>query len=226
MDQLSDRVRHDFDLIADLPEEGWNHNRHYHDWILRQLPRRLESVLEVGCGKGGFGRRLASRSRYVVGIDFSPRMIERARAECHDLPNVKFVLGDFHTWEGPAHPIDAIISIATLHHLDPTVFANRARELLQPGGMLVVVDLRRDGGVIDRSLSAVAAVLSLFIRLMRTAHLRPSDQSRAVWNKHAEVDHFLSYVEAKILWQRLLPGSVVRRHLFWRYSVVWQKPSG
>lgn len=224
MNSLSDRVRDDFDLIADLPDEGWNHNRQYHDWILDILPDRLGNVLEVGCGKGDFCRRLASRAQHVTGIDFSPRMIDRAREESRELSNVEFVLGDFQTWAGPTQPVDVIVSIATLHHLDPMIFARRANSFLRPGGLLVIVDLRRDASVFDRLMSLVAVIASLFKRWRKSARLRPSAESRAVWDRHAEIDHYLSFHEAESIWRELLPGSIVRRHLFWRYSVTWRKP--
>jgi len=30
----------------------WDHDAHYHRWILRQLPGRVGTALDVGCGKG------------------------------------------------------------------------------------------------------------------------------------------------------------------------------
>ncbi|WP_239094534.1 hypothetical protein [Planotetraspora silvatica] len=41
----------------------WDHNAHYHRWILRQLPRSFDSALDVGCGSGDLARLLASRAR-------------------------------------------------------------------------------------------------------------------------------------------------------------------
>ena len=76
----TERVREDFDRIADLSrEEGWDHSAHYHAFLLRQLPPRLHEALEIGCGTGAFARSLAGRSERVLAIDLSPHMIEIAK---------------------------------------------------------------------------------------------------------------------------------------------------
>jgi len=79
----TDRVREDFDRLADLPESsGWGHNAHYYPFLLKHLPPRPDEALEVGCGTGAFARVLAERCGRVVAIDLSPawsRWRERAR---------------------------------------------------------------------------------------------------------------------------------------------------
>ena len=85
----TDRVREDFDRLAVLSEGSvWDHNSHYHPFLLRQLPERLSEALEVGCGTGEFARLLAERSETVLAVDLSPRMIEAARVRSMDHPNV------------------------------------------------------------------------------------------------------------------------------------------
>jgi hypothetical protein len=36
----------------------------------------------------------------------------------------------------------------------------------------------------------------------------------------------LAYTEVRRIAQRVLPGVVYRRHLLWRYSLVWTRPDG
>lgn len=57
----------------------WDHNAHYHRWILRQLPRRFNSALDVGSGSGDLARLLASRAGAVHGIDVDRTIVDRAR---------------------------------------------------------------------------------------------------------------------------------------------------
>jgi hypothetical protein len=32
--------------------QGWNHNNHYHHWILSRLPVNIEFAIDIGCGAG------------------------------------------------------------------------------------------------------------------------------------------------------------------------------
>ncbi|MET9812154.1 class I SAM-dependent methyltransferase [Streptomyces sp. NPDC006355] len=57
----------------------WDHNAHFHPWILRQLPARPGSALDVGCGSGDLARLLAGRAGRVHGIDADPAITARAR---------------------------------------------------------------------------------------------------------------------------------------------------
>src|SRR5688500_4071077 len=54
-----ERVASDFDRLAGFGAGRWDHNRHYHPFLLRSLPARRERALEIGCGTGEFARLLA-----------------------------------------------------------------------------------------------------------------------------------------------------------------------
>ena len=49
--------------------EGWNHNIHYHDFILQLVPFGCRRALDVGCGHGQLVRKLALRCKEVVALD-------------------------------------------------------------------------------------------------------------------------------------------------------------
>ena len=76
------------------------------------------TVVDLGCGPGNLTRLLARRwpNAAVTGVDSSPAMVERARAEGG---GVEWRLGDVREWEGSA---DVVISNATFQwvpgHLD------------------------------------------------------------------------------------------------------------
>src|SRR5215208_1368827 len=98
----TDRVREDFDRLADLSEgSGWDPNTHYHPFLLKRLPERLDEALEIGCGTGAFARLLAQRCERVVAVDLSPRMIEVARTRSKEHRNVEYVVADATSWEFP-----------------------------------------------------------------------------------------------------------------------------
>ena len=53
--------------------DGWNHNTHYHEQLLRAVPRPCRRALDIGCGVGQFARRLASVVEHVDAIDLNRR---------------------------------------------------------------------------------------------------------------------------------------------------------
>jgi len=53
-----------------------------------RLPKANPVLLDLGCGLGTFIKQYGERFRRVIGIDFAPRMVERAQARCPELPGV------------------------------------------------------------------------------------------------------------------------------------------
>ena len=47
----------------------WDHNEHFHGWILRNLPARRRAAVDVGCGTGVLAGKLAPHFARVTGID-------------------------------------------------------------------------------------------------------------------------------------------------------------
>jgi 2-polyprenyl-3-methyl-5-hydroxy-6-metoxy-1,4-benzoquinol methylase len=79
--RYTNTVREDFDRLADLSEgDSWDHNAHYHSYLLKHLPAHLAETLEVGCGTGTFTRMLAECSERVIAVDLSARIVEVAPA--------------------------------------------------------------------------------------------------------------------------------------------------
>lgn len=52
------------------------------------------NAVDIGCGTGRLSRALAQVFRHVTGIDIAPKMIENAKADNADIPNVDFVLSN------------------------------------------------------------------------------------------------------------------------------------
>jgi hypothetical protein len=101
----------------------------------------------------------------------------------------------------------------------------RLAAALAPGGTLLVLDLYRAATLADFAVSALAAPVNLLARLARTGGLLTRGAVREAWARHAPNDSFPTLVEVRDLCAGLLPGARVRRHLYWRYSVVWRKGS-
>jgi SAM-dependent methyltransferase len=218
------QVRRDFDRITLISDEGWDHNHHYHALLLRQIPSRCRDVLEVGCGTGSFARRLADRADRVLALDVSPEMVRVARERSADRHNIDFELADVLTRPLPADHFDAAISIATLHHLPFGPALSRLAATLRPGGTLVVLDLYQRSGPIDRLLDFVVVPVSHAVYLATCGRLRQPEEVRRAWAEHGAHDHFLTLAEVRGAARDVVSGAVIRRHLFWRYSLIWRRP--
>ena len=110
-------------------------------------PSGLEA-LDAGCGTGFLSFELASRGHRVTGVDFAPGMIAQARRKAAGRSlDVRFEEGDAEQLPfGPAS-FDLVISrhvLWTLSH--PEAAIDEWKRVLRPGGRLVVVDSRLDGG--------------------------------------------------------------------------------
>ena len=129
-------VEADFDRLALLDEEGWTSNNHYHNLLLKHVPKNCENALEIGCGTGAFARELAKRCGRVVALDLSAEMIRVARSRATQFQNLEFQLADAMTWRFPQSHYDFICSIATLHHLEQRELFVKMRDALKPRGVL------------------------------------------------------------------------------------------
>lgn len=216
-------VEADFDRLALLDEEGWTSNNPYHGFLLKQVPRGCKDALEVGCGTGAFARRLAECCTQVIGIDLSAEMIRVARQRSRDFKNVGFEMVDAMTWEFPQAHFDLICSIATLHHLDQRELFVKMKDALNPKGVLAVLDLVESESLSERMIDAIGFGASAGLRLIHNGRLNPPKEVRKAWEQHGKHDSYSTISQMRALADEVLPGSTVKRHLLWRYSLVYQK---
>jgi SAM-dependent methyltransferase len=224
MSDSTDGIRAEFDRIALVADEaGWNQNSHYHDFILRHLPAGCGKALDVGCGTGAFARLLAERSKSVLALDLSPEMIRRARERSTEFANIEFEVSDILAREFAHAEFDFIASVATMHHLPLASVLAQLKGALKPEGVLVILDLVEPEGFYDALRNALAYPASLGLRLLNEGRLLSPPEVRAAWAEHERFDSYLKLSEVHAVCDELLPGARLRRHLFWRYSVVWKK---
>src|SRR5215472_17089613 len=193
----------------------WNHNIHYHDFVLLSAAPGCRRALDVGCGRGLLARSLAQNCREVIAIDLDRGAIAEARAGGDREGRIKFVEGDVMKYPFPDDNFELIAAVATLHHLQLRPALARFRKLLRPGGVLAIIGLYRGATLSDRAFAAAAFPVSWGLRAFRGY----ADVGAPVENPKETL------LEIRSACDMLLPGASLRRRLLFRYSLIWRKPA-
>jgi SAM-dependent methyltransferase len=205
----------------------WNHNEHFHGWILRNLPARRRLAVDVGCGTGVLAGKLASRFARVTGIDADAGMAAAASARLADKPGVTIRHCRFEQFAAAAGDgaADLITMGASLHHLDLDDTLARIPALLAPGGRLLVVGLARADSLPDLAVDLVSAAANPVMGLIKHPRLaRPAGEPAAGQPVMPVRDPATTLAEISAAASARLPGAAVRRRLFFRYTLRWDKP--
>jgi SAM-dependent methyltransferase len=117
-----------------LPPNAWLR----WDVASRLLPPPGGDVLEIGCGQGSFGVRLARRYRYL-GIDLDETSLAIARARFKRFGSTgELRLGDLSAIQEDER-FDLVCAFEVLEHLEDDVGAVRAwADRLRPGGLVMI----------------------------------------------------------------------------------------
>lgn len=143
---LHEEVRSAWDQLAGFWDDRMQAGETWQGHLIQPAVERLlalrprERVLEIACGTGEFARRMAEVGAWVLAVDFSEGMLERARAHGGD---VEYACADATHEQallklGDEASFDAVVSnmaIMDMESIEPMVAA--ASRLLRPGGRFV-----------------------------------------------------------------------------------------
>ncbi|MEU9114324.1 class I SAM-dependent methyltransferase [Streptomyces sp. NPDC048483] len=227
-----------------LEDLAWNHNACYHRYLTRHIPPGAKRALDVGCGTGAFARDLARRGLEVDAYDRSAADLAKARAIRASSPEsarIRYIKADVLNTELAPEAYDVVACLATVHHMPFATAINKLPDALAPGGVLLLLGLFRDSTPADLAIGLAAVPAELAVggtfrmrRLLRdrgrprgvppvSAPTPPEPLETAIQPTLMEPQMTLPEIQKQAV--AVLPGCSIRRHLFWRYSLVYRKPS-
>ncbi|MDQ4106794.1 MAG: class I SAM-dependent methyltransferase [Actinomycetota bacterium] len=178
--------------------------------------RRGGRALDLACGTGSLTRDLAEKvgpGGYVLGVDFSPRML--GQAEARPRPNVEYRLGDATNLEGVDSESFDAVTIAygarNIPDLD-ALFAEMTR-CVRPGGVVVCLEISRPTGRLSSAFYGI-----WFDKIVPWLGARISGDAWAYSYLPESVKEFVAPVELaeimrrnglqNVTWQRLAGGII------------------
>lgn len=108
--------------------------------LLKDIPiQKGDKVLDLACGTGILTPFLQEKTDCdVLGLDLSPKMIEKAKEKYQDNPRLHFESGDFLHFEGEGFDWIVVFN-AYPHFLDVVAFVQQAYHALKPKGHLLIL---------------------------------------------------------------------------------------
>ncbi len=142
-----DKMRAYFDELAGkfgrnyVPGRSW---QGLAETLLTLMPPMV--IADLGAGEGTFSQLLARRSKKVIAVDNSEKMVEYGRelARKRGVKNLEYRKGDLEEVPIRDATVDLAFFSQALHHAQhPDRAVAEAYRILKPGGRIVVLDLLR-----------------------------------------------------------------------------------
>ncbi len=189
----------------------WNHNTAYYPWIRKRLAN-CSSVLDVGCGDGALAFYLDDGSKEIVGIDVDRDCICRASLT-KSSDRTEFICCGFEDYR-PVRRFDAVVFVASIHHMDMTYALEKAKSLLAPDGKLLIVGLAKPSTAADYILEAVRVIPSKAVSVF---HRMRSSEELSISTSY----DFPQMQVIRGIVKEELPGARIRYGLHYRYLLEW-----
>jgi SAM-dependent methyltransferase len=104
-----------------------------------------ETVIDIGCGRGGDVLRaaeLVGPSGLAFGVDGNEAMLAKARERAVDAPRARFLHGDLAAVPLPSGLADVVVSSCAVNHApDKGAVYREIHRLLRPRGRFAVADV-------------------------------------------------------------------------------------
>jgi ubiquinone/menaquinone biosynthesis C-methylase UbiE len=145
-----DKIRERFTATADVFAQNVRITRKAEAERLAEratagLARVAEATaIDVASGPGTFARPLAGCVGRDIGVDLTPAMVEKARAEAarESITNIEFVCSDVYALPFAGGAADIVSCGYAFHHMtDPARALAEMARVARPGGRVAIIDI-------------------------------------------------------------------------------------
>lgn len=192
---------------------SWNHNYVYNRWVTKKVGKRI-SILDVGCGDGTLAQYLRTADNNILGIDISDSAIQKANKK-NSYSNVSFLQTTFEDFQENNKKFDAIVFVASIHHMDMINAIDKAKKLLTKNGVLIIVGLAKPSSLSDWIVELARIIPSRIISVIK------KNTTSEELNIDVSYD-FPTMNEVRQILNEKLCGYTLRYGLHYRYLLTWE----
>lgn len=195
-------------------KNSWNHNYAYNCWVSKKIGKR-NSILDVGCGDGTLALYLRTKNNKIVGIDISDSSIQKANKK-NEYSNVSFVRTAFEDFQANNGSFDAIIFVASIHHMDMANAIDKAKKLLAKNGVLIIVGLAKPSSLFDWIVELGRIIPSKIVSYIK----------KNTTSEELDIDvsyNFPTMETVRQICKEKLSGYSLKFGLHYRYLLTWEK---
>ena len=155
-------------LVAGDPLFAADFSRHLVAYRFAQEEVRGKSVLDAGCGDGYGTHQLAQTAARALGVDRAAETLALA-AQRYQRPNLAYRACELQRLTDLGEQFDVVCNFQVIEHLaDPRPFIEQARQVLRPGGSLIVTTPNRLNSFVENPYHVHEYVADELVVLLRS----------------------------------------------------------